>query len=274
MKRLLVALLALPWLALAQPAIVASKPCRMDGADCFTAGSAATVLVANGSAEAPAIAPAAAPTVGVRFYTAGPQYMYSQSTAHYWGDAGVGTGYMAFDPALSGLQLASAYSLSWGTTGAASDLFLRRRAAETLQLGAADSATPVAQTIAFEGSRGGTDTNTAGADATIQGSLGTGTGASGKLVFKVGTPGASGSTQHTANTVLTLQDTGTGGTPSPAVIAAGPVTSTQFRLSALNTAPSSAADTGTLGEIRIDSGYIYVCTATNTWVRAALATWP
>ena len=36
MKRLLVALLALPWLALAQPAIVASKPCLMDGTGCFT----------------------------------------------------------------------------------------------------------------------------------------------------------------------------------------------------------------------------------------------
>lgn len=161
--------------------------------------------------------------------------------------------------------------------GAANDTWLAKLtapSAATLQHGAADSATPVAQTIAFQGSRGGTDTNVAGVDATIQGSLGTGTAASGKLVFKVGTPTTTGSTQHTANTVLTLQDTGAGGTPSPAVIAAGPVTSTQFRLSALNTAPSSAADTGTLGEIRIDSGYIYVCTATNTWVRAALATWP
>jgi hypothetical protein len=50
-------------------------------------------------------------------------------------------------------------------------------------------------------------------------------------------------------------------------------TSNQFKLSALNTAPASASDTGTLGEIRITSGYIYICTATNTWVRAALSTW-
>jgi len=173
-----------------------------------------------------------------------------------------------------GLRTSSDRAVMW-TSGVANisapDTFLSRRAAATLQLGAADSATPVAQTIAFQGATG---ENIAGQDATIQGSLGTGTAASGKLVFKVGTPTTTGSTQHTANTVLTLQDTGAGGTPSPAVIAAGPVTSTQFRLSALNTAPSSAADTGTLGEIRIDSGYIYVCTATNTWVRAALATWP
>lgn len=53
----------------------------------------------------------------------------------------------------------------------------------------------------------------------------------------------------------------------------GSVKATQYRLSALNTAPASATDTGTLGEMRITSGYIYICTATNTWVRAALATW-
>lgn len=37
--------------------------------------------------------------------------------------------------------------------------------------------------------------------------------------------------------------------------------------------PASASDTGTTGEICWDSNYIYVCTATNTWKRAALSTW-
>lgn len=53
----------------------------------------------------------------------------------------------------------------------------------------------------------------------------------------------------------------------------GTVGATQFKLNALNSAPASAGDTGTLGEIRIDDSYIYVCTATNTWKRAALSTW-
>jgi len=53
----------------------------------------------------------------------------------------------------------------------------------------------------------------------------------------------------------------------------GPVKSTQFKLSALNTAPASASATGTLGEIRIDASFIYICTATNTWKRVAIATW-
>jgi hypothetical protein len=50
-------------------------------------------------------------------------------------------------------------------------------------------------------------------------------------------------------------------------------TSVKYYVAAMNTAPSSASDTGTLGEIRITATYIYVCTATNTWVRTALATW-
>lgn len=38
-------------------------------------------------------------------------------------------------------------------------------------------------------------------------------------------------------------------------------------------APSSASDTGSPGEIRYDSDYIYICVATDTWKRAAIATW-
>ncbi|MCC0012895.1 MAG: DUF2793 domain-containing protein [Rhodobiaceae bacterium] len=37
--------------------------------------------------------------------------------------------------------------------------------------------------------------------------------------------------------------------------------------------PASASDTGNQGDIAWDSSYIYVCVATNTWKRAALATW-
>jgi len=39
------------------------------------------------------------------------------------------------------------------------------------------------------------------------------------------------------------------------------------------TAPSSAVDTGTAGQIVVDTDYIYVCTATDTWKRVAIATW-
>ena len=38
-------------------------------------------------------------------------------------------------------------------------------------------------------------------------------------------------------------------------------------------APATASSTGSTGDIRYDSGYVYICVATNTWKRAALATW-
>lgn len=66
---------------------------------------------------------------------------------------------------------------------------------------------------------------------------------------------------------------GTNSTAGALLVTNGHVNAPQYRLSALNAAPSSATDTGTTGEIRVTSGFIYVCTATNTWVRAALSTW-
>ncbi|WP_417289599.1 hypothetical protein [Corallibacter sp.] len=62
--------------------------------------------------------------------------------------------------------------------------------------------------------------------------------------------------------------------PSEKLEVLGNVKANQYKLSSLNTAPSSATDTGTVGEIRITSDYIYVCISTDTWVRAELNTWP
>ena len=50
-------------------------------------------------------------------------------------------------------------------------------------------------------------------------------------------------------------------------------TTIDAQLRAQGTAPASASATGTAGDIRYDADYIYVCTATDTWKRAALATW-
>lgn len=38
-------------------------------------------------------------------------------------------------------------------------------------------------------------------------------------------------------------------------------------------APATASSPGSPGQIAIDSGFIYFCTATDTWARAAIATW-
>jgi hypothetical protein len=45
------------------------------------------------------------------------------------------------------------------------------------------------------------------------------------------------------------------------------------QLRAAGTAPATASSTGTAGDIRYDADYIYICTAANTWKRAAISTW-
>lgn len=74
---------------------------------------------------------------------------------------------------------------------------------------------------------------------------------------------------HTSAGLLTLSSglAATSGTFS------GALTATQLKLSTLNTAPASATDTGTLGEIRVTADTIYVCTATNTWAASELNSW-
>jgi hypothetical protein len=53
----------------------------------------------------------------------------------------------------------------------------------------------------------------------------------------------------------------------------GTIQSSQFKLNSLNTAPASSSATGTVGEIRIDANYIYICVNTNTWKRSAITNW-
>ena len=44
-------------------------------------------------------------------------------------------------------------------------------------------------------------------------------------------------------------------------------------LALVDTVPTSAVDTGIADTITIDATYLYVCTATDTWIRIALDTW-
>lgn len=37
--------------------------------------------------------------------------------------------------------------------------------------------------------------------------------------------------------------------------------------------PTTASDTGTAGMLAYDAGFLYVCVATDTWKRVAIATW-
>lgn len=64
-----------------------------------------------------------------------------------------------------------------------------------VRLGQVDLAAPVAQTLSVQSVVAGT-TNTAGANLTITGSQGTGTGAGGSIVFQVAPAGGSGTAQN------------------------------------------------------------------------------
>jgi hypothetical protein len=60
--------------------------------------------------------------------------------------------------------------------------------------------------------------------------------------------------------------------PSEKLDVNGNIKATQYKLSDLNTAPASATATGTKGEIRVTADAIYICSATDTWVKTDLAT--
>src|ERR1700689_755978 len=103
---------------------------------------------------------------------------------------------------LTGVGLTSGSTINWN-----SDTFIGRAGAANVMLGAADAASPVAQTLSVQNVVAGT-ANTAGANLTFVGSKGTGTSAGGSIAFQIGTPGSSGSTQNTLATVMTVGNTG------------------------------------------------------------------
>jgi len=87
------------------------------------------------------------------------------------------------------------------------NLLLRRAAAATLQLGAADAAAPVAQTLQVQSVVGSTPgaTDVAGANWTIKGSAGRGSGAGGSIIFQVAPAGSAGTgAQNAYATALTI----------------------------------------------------------------------
>jgi hypothetical protein len=106
------------------------------------------------------------------------------------------------------IEFNSAGAVGWSTTASnalpnAPDLLLTRKAAANLRFGAADAAAPVAQTLSVQSVVAGT-TNTAGANLTITGSQGTGTGAGGSIIFQVAPAGSSGTAQNALATALTI----------------------------------------------------------------------
>jgi hypothetical protein len=94
-------------------------------------------------------------------------------------------------------------AISFGPGNAARDTHLERAAPATWRFGSADAAAPIAQTLIVQNVVAGTS-NTAGANVTIDGSQGTGTGAGGSIVFQVAPAGSTGTTQNALSPALTL----------------------------------------------------------------------
>jgi hypothetical protein len=134
-------------------------------------------------------------TGGARFVT------FADALEIYTAATTVSNGTRAYRFDTSLFQMRPDASIGWASTviTSSSDLILRRRAAANLQLGAADAAAPVAQTLSVQSVVAGTS-NTAGANLTIAGSQGTGTGAGGSIVFQVAPAGASGTAQNSLAT--------------------------------------------------------------------------
>ena len=106
----------------------------------------------------------------------------------------------------------SSWQLEWSSTNAATGttdtIISRGQDVANIQLGAADAATAVAQTLSVQSVIAGT-LNTAGANFTIDGSQGTGTGSGGSILFRTApASGSSGSTQNPFATALTITQAG------------------------------------------------------------------
>lgn len=165
-----------------------------------------------------------------------------------------------------------AYSLVSGTGGAAAN------AGAGTQIGGAGGAYSITTGNGGAVTNASATTGTGGAAGNITMTGGTGGNATSTTTSTGGTGGtttiSSGSGGNaTAGTTRTGGDagdivftTGTGGTGTTAVGRDGRM------IFPIKTAPATATSTGTAGEIRFTTTGIYICTATNTWIKCTGAT--
>jgi len=111
-----------------------------------------------------------------------------------------GTFFAAMNISLFQVQAAFGIGGAYPTPNAT----LTAPAVATLHLGAVDAASPVAQTLGIQNVIAGT-TNTSGVNATITGSLSTGSGISGDIIFQTGGTGAGATVQNSEVTALTIK---------------------------------------------------------------------
>ena len=164
---------------------------QVGGSSQFSVSKSGQAIAADGTAAAPALRFSS--DSGMGFY---------RVAANTLG--------ISFSGALAHVLTATSYRLRANsglyTLGTSDDVLLSRAAAASLQLGAADAAAPVAQTLGVQSVVAGT-TNTAGTNFTIKGSAGTGTGAGGSIIFQVAPAGSTGTAQNAFATALTIATT-------------------------------------------------------------------
>lgn len=155
----------------------------------------------------------------------------------------------------SAIALYNNGQIQWSATGdpsSTADLYLRRGAAATLQFGAGDTASPVAQTLQFQNATG---TNTAAAaNASIKGPGATGTGTPGDVIVYTGVATASGSSANTYSPAINFK----GGTQS--VIMNGGALSTSATDGFVYFAVCSGTATGTPTTVTGRAAMVYDAT--------------
>ncbi len=118
----------------------------------------------------------------------------------------------------------------------------------------------------------GSGTDGAGTNFTLEAGRGTGSGTPGDIILYTSAVGSTGTTLQTSTERMRIKGTGYVGigTSSPSGVL--DVNADVIRVRTAKV-PSAANAAGNAGEICWGSSYLYVCIATNTWVRAAISTW-
>lgn len=113
---------------------------------------------------------------------------------------------------------------------------------------------PESVTLSITGGRDGVDTDLAGASFIVAGSLGTGAGAPGSLLFKTSTAVGGGTGAQTLSTRLTIS----------------PTLATFTLPIVLPTASPASGAACTAGQFTWDASFLYICTASGAWKRVAV----